>query len=156
MLGRWGRCRAFKDSSLAFARRACFWPPALTEKALAAINPIANTTRTERASAPAALKPLLPPDTILCTDGSVTLASAARALGVQHQAVNVSRGKRVIGPWHVQNVNAYVSRLRGWMQRFKGVATKYLDSYLGWFRLLDRSSPMGLQPALVLGAAMGR
>ena len=107
-------------------------------------------------SVQAALKPLLPPDTILCTDGSVTLASAARALGVQHQAVNVSRGKRVIGPWHVQNVNAYVSRLRGRMQRFKGVATKYLDSYLGWFRLLDRSSPMGLQPALVLGAAMGR
>ena len=24
MLGRWGRCRAFKDSSLAFARRARF------------------------------------------------------------------------------------------------------------------------------------
>ena len=59
------------------------------------------------------------------------------------------------GPWHVQNVNAYVSRLRGWMQHFKGVATKYLDSYLGWFRMLDRSGPTGLQPALVLGAAMG-
>ncbi|MCO4244571.1 IS1595 family transposase, partial [Acidovorax facilis] len=29
------------------------------------------------------------------------------------------------------------------------------DSYLGWFRLLDRSGPMGPQPALVLGAAMG-
>ena len=103
----------------------------------------------------AALSPLLPLDTILCTDGSVTLASAARALGVQHQAVNVSRGTRVSGPWHVQNVNAYVSRLRGWVQRFKGVSTKYLDSYLGWFRLLDRSDPMGLQPAWMLGVAMG-
>ena len=42
------------------------------------------------------------------------------------------------------------------MQRFKGVATKYLDSSLGWFRLLDRSDPRGgLQPALVLEAAMG-
>ena len=41
------------------------------------------------------------------------------------------------------------------MQRFKGVATKYLDSYLGWFRMLGRSGPTGLQPALVLGAAMG-
>ena len=106
-------------------------------------------------SVQAALKPLLAPDAILCTDGSVTLASAARALGVQHQAVNVSKGQRVKGPWHVQNVNAYVSRLRGWLQRFKGIATKYLDSYLGWFRLLDRSGPKGLQPALVLDAAMG-
>ena len=41
------------------------------------------------------------------------------------------------------------------MQHFKGVATKYLDSYLGWFRMLDRSGPMGPQPALVLEAAMG-
>ena len=69
--------------------------------------------------------------------------------------MNVSRGQRVKGPWHVQNVNAYVSRLRAWMQRFKGVATKYLDSYLGWFRMLDRSGPMGPQPAQVLEAAMG-
>lgn len=117
------------------------------DRAGATVNLILETNKA--VSVQAALKPLLPPDTILCTDGSVTLAS------VQHQAVNVSRGQRVSGPWHVQNVNAYVSRLRGWMQRFKGVATKYLDSYLGWFRLLDRSGPTGLRPALVLGAAMG-
>jgi transposase-like protein len=123
------------------------------DRAGATANLILQTNKAQ--SVQAALQPLLPPDTVLCTDGSVTLASAARALGVQHQAVNVSRGVRVRGPWHVQNVNAYVSRLRGWMQRFKGVATRYLDSYLGWFRMLDRSGPMGLQPALMLGAAMG-
>ena len=123
------------------------------DRAGATVNLILQTNKA--VSVQTALKPLLPPDTILCTDGSVTLASAARLLGVQHQAVNVSRGRRVRGPWHVQNVNAYVSRLRGWMQHFKGVATKYLDSYLGWFRMLDRSGPTGLQPAMVLGAAMG-
>ena len=123
------------------------------DRAGATVNLILQTNKA--VSVQAALKPLLPPDTILCTDGSVTLASAARLLGVQHRAVNVSRGQRVKGPWHVQNVNAYVSRLRAWMQRFKGVATKYLDAYLGWFRMLDRSGPVGLQPALVLGAAMG-
>ena len=109
----------------------------------------------QAASVQAALAPLLPPDAILCTDGSVTLASAARALGVQHQAINLSRGIRVNGPWHVQNVNAYVSRLRLWMGRFKGVATKYLDSYLGWFRMLDRFAPAGPQPATVLSLAIG-
>lgn len=123
------------------------------DRAGATANLILETNKA--VSVQAALKPLLAHDTILCTDGSVTLASAARALGVQHQAVNVSRAQRVSGPWHVQNVNAYVSRLRGWMQRFKGVATKYLESYLGWFRLLDRSGPIGPQPALVLRAALG-
>jgi len=38
-------------------------------------------------SVQAALKPLLPHDTILCTDGRVTLASVA-------QAVNISQGVR--------------------------------------------------------------
>jgi hypothetical protein len=41
------------------------------------------------------------------------------------------------------------------MQRFKGVATKYLDAYLGWFRMLDRSGPAGLQPALVFRRSNG-
>jgi len=38
---------------------------------------------------------------------------------------------------HIKNVNAYHSRLKGWMRRFNGVATKYLDNYLSWYRCLD-------------------
>jgi hypothetical protein len=34
-------------------------------------------------------------------------------------------------------VNAFHSRLKNWMERFKGVATKYLDNYLTWFRFFD-------------------
>lgn len=70
-------------------------------------------------------------DAVLCTDGSVLLASAARALDIEHQPVNVSKGQRVRGAWHVQNVNAYHSRFKQWMRRFCGVATSYLPNYLG-------------------------
>lgn len=45
--------------------------------------------------------------------------------------------ERVKGLYHIQNVNNYHSRLKGWMQRFNGVATKYLDHYLSWFQFLD-------------------
>lgn len=124
------------------------------DRAGATANVILASNKAE--SVQAALAPLLPPDTVLCTDGSVTLASAAHALGLEHQAINLSRGIRVKGPWHVQNVNAFVSRLRGWMRRFKGVATKYLDSYLGWFRMLDRYAPESPQPATLLGLALGK
>jgi transposase-like protein len=48
------------------------------------------------ANVAAALKPLLAPDVLLCTDGSGTLASAARQMGVCHRPVNVSAGRRVI------------------------------------------------------------
>ncbi len=103
----------------------------------------------------AALKPLLPSDTILCTDGSSVLAAAAKAIGVTHRPVNVSAGQRVIaGVYHIQNVNAFDSRLKNWIRRFQGVATQYLDSYLGWFRALDRSASTGLQPASLLAMAV--
>ena len=66
-------------------------------------------------------------------------------------------GQRVIaGVYHIQNVNAFDSRLKNWMRRFHGVATKYLDSYLGWFRTLDRSAATGLIPASLLVLACGR
>jgi len=47
--------------------------------------------------------------------------------------------------YHIQNVNAYHSRLKRWMQRFNGVATKYLDNYLIWFRFLDAHSRQAME-----------
>lgn len=38
----------------------------------------------------------------------------------------------------MQNVNSHDRRLKGWMRRFNGVATEYLDGYLGWHRIRDR------------------
>ncbi|MBM7580820.1 hypothetical protein JOD21_003513 [Jeotgalibacillus terrae] len=49
-----------------------------------------------------------------------------------------SDGKvRTKGLYHIQNVNSYHSRLKGWIQCFNGVATKYLDNYLAWFQVLE-------------------
>lgn len=94
-------------------------------------------------------------DAILCTDGSKALAVVAKTLNVVHRSVNLAAGERVIERViHVQNVNAFDSRLKGWMARFHGVATKYLESYLGWFRTLDRSGENGLKPASFLASAM--
>ncbi|MDQ5879791.1 MAG: family transposase [Pseudomonadota bacterium] len=100
------------------------------------------------------LKPILPSDTILCTDGSSALASAAPILGVEHHAINVAAGCRVNGAWHIQNVNAFDSRLKNWIVRFKGIATKYLANYLGWFRTIDRSNNIASKPALFLTLAI--
>lgn len=101
------------------------------------------------------LKPLVAKDAILCTEGDATMRATARKLGLEHHAVNVSIGMRVDGPWHVQNVNAYHSRLKTWMRRFKGVSTKYLDSYLGWFRTIDSAPHVLAKPASLLALAIG-
>jgi len=102
----------------------------------------------------AVFKPVLPSDTVLCSDGGGALAVAARALGVEHHPVNLSAGIRVDGAWHIQNVNAFCSRLRDWMRRFKGVSSRYLDNYLGWFRALDRSPSSSPNPASFLAMAI--
>lgn len=86
------------------------------------------------------LKPILASDAILCTDGSRAMIGVARKIGITHRPVNLAAGIRVIARvYHVQNVNAYGSRLKTWMRRFNGVATCHLANYLGWRRYLDRN-----------------
>lgn len=91
-------------------------------------------------------------DSVLCTDGSSLLATAARELDIEHQAVKTARTR---GPWHIQNVNAYHSRWKGWVRRFNGISTRYLPNYLGWFRALDRNARVNAQPASLLALAIG-
>lgn len=100
-----------------------------------------------------ALKPLVAADACLCTDGAAVYQAFARTAGIEHQAVTANR-QRVRGAFHIQNVNAYDSRLKTWMIRFHGVATKYLKNYLGWRRLLERYRE--LTPEYCLLEAAGR
>ena len=102
-----------------------------------------------------ALKPCIHSDAILCTDGSAAMAAAARKLGLHHEPLNLHAGERVRGPWHIQNVNGYHSRLKSWIARFHGVATAYLENYLGWFRALDRASKHRQKSAPMLALALG-
>ena len=103
----------------------------------------------------AVLKPLLASDAILCTDSGRALGVAVREIGIAHRPINLAAGIRVIGKvYHVQNVNAYDSRLKEWMQRFHGIATHYLANYLGWRRLIDRAHG-ALSPRAVMLAALG-
>lgn len=86
-----------------------------------------------------ALRPAVGADAVLSTDGNPSYRIVAANLGIEAGCFVASYdGPGGTGTWHVQNVNAYGSRLKGWMDRFHGVATKYLDHYLGWRRLLDR------------------
>jgi len=83
--------------------------------------------------------PIIDKDTLLCSDAKTSYTAFAKKFGYTLKTINVSAKQHVIdGIYHVQNVNAYDSRLKEWMKHFHGVATKYLESYLGWMRLLDR------------------
>src|SRR5437764_2229144 len=87
----------------------------------------------------AALGPVVAEDAVLCSDGAEAYATFAAGHGLHHEPVNLTAGVRVRdGAFHVRNVNACHGRLKGWMGRFNGVATRYLANYLGWRRTLER------------------
>lgn len=39
--------------------------------------------------------------------------------------------------WHLRTMRGYSRRLISWIERFRGVATKYLENYLIWHRIVD-------------------
>jgi transposase-like protein len=89
-------------------------------------------------------------DIILCTDSDPAIIAFARDEGLKCETLIASKGEHGRGPIHVQNVNGYISRLKKWMARFNGVATKYLASYLGWRRMLDlRTTPLTSKNCLI-------
>ena len=66
------------------------------------------------------------------------IAAFARRAGIPFHAVLAPGKPAPQAPHlHINNVNAYHRRLKQWLNRFNGVATKNLPNYLGWRRALE-------------------
>lgn len=86
-----------------------------------------------------AIEPLISRGSVLCTDGNQSYIQVAENAGVIHKRLIISDKKRVEDEvYHIQTLNNYISRLRGWMARFHGVGTDYLKNYLAWFRMKEQ------------------
>ena len=97
------------------------------------------------------LSPLIDEDILFCTDGNRIYQVFSKRLHLTHKIINASAGEHVKeGAYHIQNVNAYDSRLKNWIRHFHGISTKYLESYLGWMRMLDRESNLTPQRLLAM------
>jgi hypothetical protein len=94
-------------------------------------------------------------DTLLCMDGDKALIAFAEAEGIEYELIIAIKGEHVHeAVLHIQNVNAYGGRFKQWLVRFNGVATKYLQSYLGWRRWLEKGAD-AISPRSALVAALG-
>jgi hypothetical protein len=62
---------------------------------------------------------------------------------VPHEKVNPGKKRYVTKEiYHIQNVNAYHERLKTFLHRFRGVATKYLNHYVAYHRFLDETTSL--------------
>jgi transposase-like protein/IS1 family transposase len=76
---------------------------------------------------------------ILVTDAWRAYKTYAKEKGLEHYRIKSDNGTHIIkGIYHIQNVNGFHSRMKKWIDRFKGVASKYLDNYLAWFLFVDK------------------
>jgi transposase-like protein len=90
------------------------------------------------ASVGAALAGVVTPGNHLIGDGGKAIAAFARKAGIPFHAVPAPGKPAPEAPHlHINNVNAYHGRLKQWLSRFNGVATKNLPNYLGWRRALE-------------------
>ncbi len=99
------------------------------------------------------LSPVLNKDALLVTDGARVYPLCAKKLGVSHEALNLSLGERVRGDLHSQTVNSRHERLKTFLRRYPGIATKYLDTYLKWFHLVGIQ--LNPSPRTCLNATLG-
>jgi transposase-like protein len=100
------------------------------------------------------LAPIVAKDAVLVSDGRAAYGAFAQANAISHISLVASKGEYTYECFHIQNVNAYMSRFKSWMAPFRGVASRYLDSYLGWRRMIERDGPK-LTPRHCLGQALG-
>jgi transposase-like protein len=109
----------------------------------------------DRASIATALGGVVTPANQLCCDGGKAIVSFARKAKIPCCILPKPGGPRPEAPnLHINNVNGYHGRLKEWLRPFHGVATAYLDHYLGWRRTVEAiSTAAGHQDWL--GAALG-
>ena len=92
----------------------------------------------DAASVALALDGVVTPDNrLICDGGKAILAFARKAKIPVHVVPAPGKPSPEAPDIHINNVNAYHGRLKEWMRRFHGVATKNLPNYLGWRRTLE-------------------
>jgi transposase-like protein len=94
---------------------------------------------------------LVAKDAILVTDGHKSYEYFCRKNATDHVVVKNKPGKRSYGCYHIQHINGYHHRLRGFIiGKFHGVATKYLEHYLSWSHELEKKKTPSASELLLI------
>lgn len=97
-----------------------------------------------------AMRPLVPSDAVLCSDGANGYKILAAASGIEHFVVGSKAGTRVaLGCYHIQNVNSLHARYKRFIKPFCGPASKNLNGYIRWLEV----RLAGMRPAEIVRAS---
>jgi len=100
---------------------------------------VAKRGRIRKADLVEALSGKFGSETVLCTDSHRSYTAFAKQEGLTHQKIHARKKQYVKDRiYHTQNVNQTTRALKDWMNKFNGVATKYLQNYLAWFMVIEQ------------------
>ncbi len=89
--------------------------------------------------------------TVLCTDGHASYKGFAIDNELEHHVLRANIKQFIKQKkFHIQHVNSADSRLKLWIdKKMHGVATKYLQNYLNWFRLTEKFNDFNIIKKMV-------
>src|SRR5208337_1797657 len=106
-----------------------------------------------RVSITAALGGIVTAANEFCCDGGTAIVAFARRAGIPTHILPMPGKPNPQAPdFHINNVNAYHSRLKEWLRPFHGVATKNLPNYLGGRRTLEALGQKIMPEDFIFGA----
>lgn len=90
---------------------------------------------TKKAIQKAIGKWIVKPGNILCSDAHRTFQGYAKEKNMPHKMLYARKKQYVVDKiYHIQNVNNIHGRLKKFLLNFNGVATKYLQNYVNYFK----------------------
>ena len=84
----------------------------------------------------------------IVTDKMNSYVRFAKSNGID--LIQLKTGKSKKGIYHIQYINSYHSKLKGFMNRFKGVSTKYLNNYLIWHNFVSYAKETDIEKHNIL------
>ena len=95
------------------------------------------------------------PSTDFCCDGGSAITAFARRAKLNIHVLPAPGQSATGGArrYDINNVNAYHGRLKEWLRRFHGVATKNLATYLSWRRTMEALGAAVTAEVWIMGAA---
>jgi hypothetical protein len=67
---------------------------------------------------------------VLCSDDNLSSKCIAKELNIDHKLLVDTDNLYVIdGIYHIQTLNNYMKRFKGWLKRFNGIGTAYIENY---------------------------
>ena len=80
-------------------------------------------------------------DNLICTKQHELYFKFTNLENLRHGYIDIENGETVKKDIvHIKNVVNFYEELLNWMKRFRGVATKYLENYLSWYRGLEEKN----------------